>query len=562
MTDITTLLANPALISFQRPRFGTGVKAHHLGLITNSGSALTQGYATISTPDLWKSLGAGFNMQHFNSPIYRQSNFSIAASARLFRYVAIGGQLTAFNISYNRDNFRLDETDDPVFRQGYGKTTMNSSIGLFTQPTEYLGFSLGVRNLNEPNISLKGDDVKEPRTFYAGFSFVQGAFRSLFEIIKEKQDLEGMIFLEAFSGTGDYVRAGSNHHLDKIITEGQLRIAGPLSVNYQYTLPLSSMLGPSLGSHMFSLIYDFGGSPKLPRKVSPPRSRVTFEKPNLSANVESRVFLSSRTDTLTVYEKKITREVDDGVSDQALANVSMYDLGAMDSSFVTEDQNYPAEQVMLSSNDQEFRELLSAEYNRFIQSIGQDTGEDISLISDTTQLKRAMGIRNRILDESRATGDAINIETPSFDSARDSLMYNTPVRRDQIISSEEITILDPEELEFQLNTTSQAVPARNWELTIKNQDVVVKTIAGTGNIPAVVKWDWLDHSGNVIQPGIYVCRIHWQREDGSLRLSNQYALYVQKIQRNITILVTGDQNKMPDDYDQIRLLIKQKEREQ
>ncbi|MEX0773937.1 MAG: hypothetical protein WD038_12260 [Balneolales bacterium] len=558
LTDIKSLLANPALISFQQPRFSTGIQAYHMGLINESGSPLNQGFATISTPDIWNSIGAGLNAQHFSSPIYRRSNFSLAASARLFRYVSIGGQISALNISYNSDNFEL-EVRDPVFEEGHGKTTLNSSIGLFAQPAYFLGLSAGIRNLNEPNISLIGDDVREPREFFAGFALVQGVFRSSFEIIKGRDDLDGMFFLEAFSSTtGDYVRAGSNYYFDQASIEGQLHVAGPLSVNYQYTLPLSTVLGPSRGSHMFSLIYKFGRNPKLPKRVSPPNTRITFEQPDILTVPKSRVYLSSESDTLKVYEKKISREIGPGVTDHALANVSLYDLDTLDSNFSSEDQSHPTEQVSPVPAQIEFLDSISPEYDRFLQNIDNEPGRRISIVSEPSHIRRAIGLHNRILRDGKTPADAVNVETPAFRSASDSLLYRTPVQRDQLVSTEETTTLQPKELKFNLYASHQTIAARNWRLTVRNsQDELVRTFTGTGDIPAKLKWDWLDESDQIIEPGIYTCQFSWLNKEGIYQLSNQRSLYVQKIQRNVTIHVTTDQPRVPEQSDQIRILIKQ-----
>lgn len=556
--DIKSLFANPALISFQQPRFGTGIKAYHAGLTDAAGSPLTQGFATLSTPFIFGDhLGAGVNIQYFNSPIFKRANFSLATSVRLFRYVSIGGQITGLNITYNSENFELEDRYDPVFQEGLGKTTLNSSIGLYSQPANYLSLSLGIRSLNEPNISLIGSDVKEPREYYAGLSLVHGAYRSSFEIIRGRHDLDGMFYFEAFSGTGDYVRAGSNYYLDQGIAEGQLHITGPLSVNYQFTLPFSTLLGPSRGSHMFSLIFEFNRVSRIPDRVTPPRSRMTLEQPEIIPDVKRRVYISPENDTLKIFQKEINREIDPGMSDEILANVSLYDLSEPDSSFLTEYTGYPAEQYISVPDQVESGELISREYNRFLQNIGRGNLGVISVITDTSHIMRAAGLRSRILHEARMSEEDVPLGVLRFESDEDSLMYYTPVQRDQIPPFEQITITEPQELKLNLYSSTRTTPARSWRLAIKDsEEVLVRTLSGSGDIPSELTWDWLDESGNIIAPGIYFCRLYWETEGGSTQTSGERALYVQMIHRNVTIRVTDNPAMIPVHPDRIRILIK------
>ncbi|MEX2640095.1 MAG: hypothetical protein WD266_05390 [Balneolales bacterium] len=549
LEDVKSWFANPALISFQRPSFGTGIKAYHLGLTGGAGTSLTQGFASISAPFVFgRTWGGGLNIQYFNSPVFRQTDFSAALSARIFGFVSVGGQVTGLNIAYNHDNFELDQTGDPVFQEGYGKMAISSSVGMYAQPADFIGFSFGMRNLNEPNLSLVGDDVKEPRELFAGLALVQGVFRSSFEIIRGRYDTEGMFFLEAFSGTGNYVRAGSNHRFDQGSLEGQLHIAGPLTVNYQYTLPLSStLIGPSNGSHMFSVIFNFNRLSRLPDPVSPPVNTITFDRPLVSANLESRVYLSTSADSLTIYEKNISRVIDPRVSDEALANVSLHDVG--------EDAAYPTKPAGPVSGRIEFEDLISAEYNSFIQSMGGDRTKGITIIADTADIRRARALHDHIAGEIQAP---VEVETTAFATGGDAQLYGTPLSRQQLPVDEKTILLEPEELTINLSAPVGEDSAGSWMMTIRDrQDRPVRTFAGTGQIPPVLSWDWRNEAGDIIEPGRYTCQLFRENTGGLSGTSNRQTLYVKKIERTITIHVTGDRGMLPADPDRIQILIKQ-----
>ncbi|MEX0686883.1 MAG: type IX secretion system membrane protein PorP/SprF [Balneolales bacterium] len=558
MTDIKSLFANPALVSSQRPRFGTGIQAYHIGLVDGSGIPLTQGFATVSTPTVFgKNMGAGLNIQYFNSPIYRRTHFGLAASTRIFRYISLGGQVSGMNISYNRDNFDLVDPNDPVFMNGTGKTVLNSTAGLFSQPFEFLGLALGVRNLNEPNISLIGSDVKEPREFFGGLSLKQGLFRGSFELIKGRNNLDGMLHLEIHSARGNYVRAGGNHKLDQGFLEGQVHVSGPLSLNYQYTLPISSVLGPSLGSHMFSLLFEFRRVSKLPASVSPPRNRAAFERPLYPLNLEGRVFITSEDDYLRIFEKHITRHIDPGVSDQALANVSLYDMGVFDSSFVDGQISYPTEQIVPVPSQIQFQNLISSEYTKFIQDIGRGEHKGVSVISEQKHMMRAAGLHNRIQREGQNHSDRVMVETPIFNSRSDSLLFRTPAQRNRLATYEELTLLEPKTLRLSLYTSELIATVLSWKLIITNQDdEIIKAFNGSGEIPSDLNWDWMNDHGEIITPGVYTYQLSWNAADGVTHLSNQRKLFVQKTQRKITLQITDDPDKMPTQPDQIRILIK------
>jgi len=559
--DPKSIFANPSLLSFQRTKLAVGVKGYHMGFLDQSGIPLKQGYLTVSSPFLFLDrIGAGASVQYFDSDIFSRSFYSANVAARLFRFISVGASLSAYHISYDESEFDLVHPDDPVFAGGTSRTTLNTTFGVYAQPFEFISFALGIRNVNEPSLSLIGDAVYLDREFFAGATYTHGPFKGTLEIMNQPHGLDARMYVELFSSHGNFVRTGSHIGFDNVHIEGQMHISGPFSVNYNYELPTSGILGQSGGSHMLSLIIEFDRLPRLPDRVRPPTYQLSFEEPTIDPVIEPRIYASSNIEYLKYYEKQLIREIDDNIPDESLETLSEYDLGAIDSVFSQVQYPYEMEQLSPVPSEIEFTTTISPHYQRILDEIGLlprvEPIHPISIVTDEDNVMKAFGIHNILRDTEPTPGD-IHVGTPRFESVEDSIRYHTRIDRSTIVPFEEMILLDPDETSIRLYPVYVNPTVRQWTLIIENnENYPVKRFSGTGTIPDALTWDWHDDANTLIEPGIYSYYMRWEDADGTIRESDRRQIYVQKFLRKITIQVTQDREKLPDQLDRINLIIK------
>lgn len=324
LLDSKSLLANPALLPFHRSALAVGVNVYHLDLGDEGGlfnQGFRQGFLTLSTPHLFNQyVGVGVTVQYFDSPIFRRGLFGVQLATRILPFLAIGGNLAGYSISYNESNFDLVDPGDPVFERGTGKMVVTASVGFFAQPSPYLSVAAGARNVNEPNVSLIDDAVVAHRELFGGLSLTTGPVRSTFEVIEQQGTLEGRAFLEFFTTGGTFLRGGGRFDTDQMDfyagqVEVQLRIAGGISVNYSFDLPISNLRGNSFGSHQLTIILGLGSPSLRPPVLLPKRS---LDVQDLEADLE-RVYLTADLESIRVYEERVVRRIPQKDRDRLLS---------------------------------------------------------------------------------------------------------------------------------------------------------------------------------------------------------------------------------------------------
>ncbi|MDZ7765864.1 MAG: type IX secretion system membrane protein PorP/SprF [Melioribacteraceae bacterium] len=561
--DSKAIFSNPALISFQNSHFSLGAKSYHMGFFENSQFDYRQGFFTISTPRMWGTrFGAGLNAQYFDSPIFKRGHFGGSASVQLFGRVSLGANASLYHIGYNRNNFVDFDFDDPVFEGGYSKFELNTSAGIYARPIADVEIAAGARNINEPDLSLTGAGANEPMELFGALSYKFGLLKGTFELIQGgRYDLESRVHLEAFSTQGYYARIGSNTHFDSGYIEAQARLFGGFSVNYQYELPINDLSGNSGGSHMFSFVFEFNRIPPLPDRRRPQPTYPDIQRTPLEPDLPPAIVLNSDTDHVKIYDINLTRRVDENtVSEADLESLSAYDLGKLEEQ--PELQRVPYETTEPTKapipETVELEVPISQQYQNTLTKIHQLLSDDILeqieiLITEGDEI-RAAGVRNEMRDENNPSVYVSNIVLPTEE---DSVLFNTPFDISMLQDSQIIRV-EPEAAQIRPIIVTP-VEVSNWTLRIfNNNDVVVKEISGNSTLPEFIEWDWQDNNNQLIEPGIYYYNIEWTTQNGMIEVSRDRNLYVQEIQRNITIDITKDLNRIIEDPDNIDIILKNK----
>ncbi len=561
--DSKAILANPSLLSFQRPQVAIGVKSHYSGFNDDSGSGFSQGYFLASLPNIRGSrFGAGVHGHYFNSPVFTRSQLGASFSARLIHRVSIGASGMLYHLGYNSDNFTHFDFDDPVFQNGYSRNTFNSTIGVYARPGAGLELASGARNLNRPDISLAGDGVREPLELFGAISYRYDIFKGTVELVNGSYDLDTRVHLEAFSTLGYYARMGTNMRFDRGYIEAQMHVYGGVSVNYQFELPFNDVLSETYGSHMFSLVYEFNRVAPLPQSMTARVSIPEIRRTRTAAELPATVALTSTTDHMEYTEVNLTRVVDETtITAEDLQHLTAYDVGSIE-----HQQDYlrmgyhgrrPHTPPLPTTIQPEpvitdhYRQTLDFIRDHIIHRNNQME----LVIEDGTQI-RAAGLRTRFLDQS---GRDIPVSVTYRSDELDSVRYNTPLSPENLEDQQAIVLI-PEMARIKpVKAVNIPIEASEWALRVfaGNGRQVVEIRESSG-LPEVIEWDWRLENGSIIDPGLYTYNLTWRDSEGSWHETRSRYLYVQKITRNITLDITKDLEKIHSDPDKIELILKNK----
>ena len=563
LVDAKALFRNPALVSFHRAKFFAGAKAYYLGLGGSSGVPLRQGFFAASTPFLINDLvGIGAGGQYFTSPVYRESRFGLRVSGR-FDFVSVGLEIDALTVGYNRSNFTEDALNDPLFADGTSKTVLALGLGTYVQPYPGLGLSLGARNLNQPNIALGEAVTRERVEFYTGVSYAYGPLRATFEFNRrEVIGSTALLSVEVYSTQGHFARATSDFNFDQTRIEAQYHVGGPLSVNYSYDLPTNELLGPTTGSHQFTLIYEFGRSPSVGTVPVLPPNHIPFGLADQEADLIPMIYVTTEVDFVEVFEKRVRRRYEAGLPANAFASLSKADIDVADSTFAAYELPYDVEPVSTVPEDVRFPTPISPAYEASLSRIGDQLAnqsvEELSIVGRNDLVEKALGLRNRVVFEEGAPGERVAVGTPRFDSVQDSLLFHTALVEQDIVPEEVFEYAAPGHTQFhlypfQINLSDLV----GWSLSIYDQNNnEVRVFSGGSSLPENIFWDWKTSMGELIEPGVYYYQLTWQEGVEGMKQSSRSRIYVKKYVRQITIDIRQNLDALDASPDKVQLLIK------
>jgi hypothetical protein len=550
MSDFRAGFVNPAIISFQDAHVALGGKLFHLGFVENHSSPFRQGVASLALPfGVSNMMGLGIQAQYFNSPLYSQSNLGFAITRRVHGIFAIGAKINVFNHAYNEDSFDLVDANDPVFANGSSKWSASVGLGVAAMPYPFLTLGIGIDHINRPNISLAGDEVYQPFKANFGAVLTLGMVQTSISAAYEDNELLPKISIGTFPGQLGLVRLGLNENA--IAAEAQLRITGPLSLNYSYDYTLFDNEGIGFGSHQLTLIHEFDRQGNLPKIKMPGEFAAPFVAPDLGLLEQSRFAVDPSSNKLEIIDKTITRHIDPNINEEALAQLTLYDLGILDSSraeaIVTFEKDTVDMDIVPAIVDANF----SGAYIDFIRSLNEK-GIRAQIITPKESRLRAAGIKKYFGSDS-----TLAFVEPVYFSKADSALANQKLTAESIKTQEALTVLSPSITTFSIMPVSLESYAQNWRLKIESEDGdEIRTFAGNGMPPAEIKWDWRGDSGQVIAPGIYYYALQWLDSSGKNHTTDRSPISAQRIIRNITIEITHQPKAIGDDVNEIDLILK------
>ncbi len=555
--DFRAGFANPGIIVFQDAHAALGGKVYHLGFASEASTPFRQGYVSLALPTgISQAMGLGLQAQYFNTPLYSQSNLSFVIARRWRHRFGFGVRFNLFSRSYNSENFDLVDADDPVFRNGTTQWAGTFGAGVSVLPLPFLSLGIGIDHINRANISLAGDDVYQPLQAHIGgtldFGPLQATFRTFYE---DGRWLPGASVSTAFRHQG-YAMLGYSENTFQ--AEGQLRISGPLSLNYNYEYTLFDGEGVGQGSHAVTLIHEFDRRPNLPKFEIPEDFRAQFEPPDHGMNDDTDFYVYSVVDKLEIIEKKLTRVIDPQVTPDQLAELTVHELGVLDSTLNENVTPYEAAPIDLRQIPATLDATLSEKYLTFIREVSEeinDKGVATRVITPKQSYLRAAGLRRYFHVDSLGSGRLAFME-PVYKSRRDSLYAIQKLGDRRIKPFESWLTLSPAATTFEITPVAK-VASRQWRLIISDrQGQEVRRFEGKGRPMAELQWDWRTARGEIVQPGVYSYALHWQDNSGEWQETDKKYISVQKLMRNIRIEVTHKPKDSGVEADEIDIILK------
>ncbi len=550
MSDFRSSFVNPAVLSFQDAHAAVGGKLFHLGFVEDQTSPFRHGYMSLVLPfGINDMMGLGIQAQYFNSPLYSQSNLAFALTRRVHGIFAFGLKLNVFNHAYNQDNFDLVDPGDPVFANGSSKWNASFGAGVAAMPYSFLTLGVGIDHINRANISLAGEDVFQPFKAYFGAVFTMGLLQASVSATHEADEWLPKISVGTFPAQHGQLRIGINENAFE--AEVQLRITGPLSLNYSYDYTLFDNEGIGLGSHQLTLIHEFDRQRDLPKIKMPEEFAAPFVAPDKGLLEQSRFAVHPTSNKLDIIDKRITRQIDPNIKLEALAQFTLYDLGILDSTraegivpFETDTLDMDIVPAIVDAN-------LSAPYLEFIRSLNE-RGIRAQIVTPKESRLRAAGMKKYFGADS-----TLAFVEPVYFSPADSLLTNEKIEPQAIKTSESMTVLAPSSTTFMLMPVSLESYAQSWRLVIESESgEEIRHFSGNGMPPQEIEWNWRDDSGQLIIPGVYYYSLEWQDSRNKTHVTDKQPISAQKIIRNITIEITHQPKAIGDDVHEIDLILK------
>ncbi|MBN1351367.1 type IX secretion system membrane protein PorP/SprF [candidate division KSB1 bacterium] len=537
---------NPAMISYQGSQTMLGMKAFHVGFLEGNAFAFKNGYLSVSSPYIVKSrLGLGINAQFFNTPLYQQTSFSLAASHKFFGIFSLGARVNIFTKSYDRSKFDLVESDDPVFSKDLTKYSASFGTGIMLVPVPNLYLAAGVDHINQPNVALSSQPILQPMEFNFGMKYI---FSSLSSSIYFRGTRSKIIpFFEAERNFSDYWKAKLCYGMKTLQISGLVNLGAGISLGYEYHYPFSDLMGTSFGSYSLCIVYNTDTIMRLPQEIRRSCKQITFEIPQNKMKLQPRFVVYSSVNALEILEKQITRVFDDSLSKDEFTALTNFELGTLDSNTVNSplyfqtsviDAYYP--EIKRVGH---FTKLYKTALDSISRLIKEDESLKVEIISTKGVTNRAAGLRNYLKKAARVSEDQITVSSPIYKSEIDSLHKNQRIVLREIADNESLVAINHRRTTFYIVPINTTGFKNKWALTIQNSSgEIVREFSGEGNIPEKITWDWKDRNGHFIQPDLYTYCIKWIGESGQMHVSNPRIIDVQKIKRHLKIRITKKAN--------------------
>jgi len=235
----------------------------------------------------------GVRGSFFRSNLLNDNNFSLFYARSLVNHqLSVGINLNVYHHAFDRGQFQLVDADDPLLEKGTSATAFGAGLGLIYQPFSALIVGVALDHLNQPDISIEGNQETKPLVANFGLSYRIFNFMPEFEVKhrygSERSETHFILGL----------RQMWLHDLASLFVQYQstgLAFGGAYAfrnfrLDYHFGYPLNELSQISNGSHHFTLTYNFDhysgfAVPPEIRLISPLQAEVDTNFFRLEADV-------------------------------------------------------------------------------------------------------------------------------------------------------------------------------------------------------------------------------------------------------------------------------------
>jgi len=552
-------LLNPSILSYQPSLVQVGMRVFHLGFLDASAARFRLNYVSVVLPRwLPKELAFAVHAQSLSMPIYSQSYVSFGVSRRYKNFFAVGLKAGLLSKSYDRGDFVGVDPNDPVFQNNKGRTSFDLGGGVTFWPLPSVSISLSRDHLNQPNVALGPQKFSLKGESHLALSYHFGNIQTAFITQRDNRSLRAGGFFQYENPAWGFVRFGLDQAAMNL--ESRLQLYGPASLNYSLNFPTTDLRGETSGSHEFALVFELDRLSPLPKMETPPPFRYAFSAPAKFETSGPRAYLRAENEVLEITAKRLQRIIAPDVPTYALAALSSYDLGVLDSSLVSPNSSFHITPVAEADTSVKLLGLYSNDYRHSLQQLSADinktAGTTATIVTNPYAKSRALGLRNYLAENTALGLDKVQIGEPNFATRLDSLRTYRRAGNRIIVPREEVLVLNPSAAIFHIATANFSAPPKRWQLIVEKENgAPVWKMEGEGHIPQQLVWNWRDDAGKIVAPGYYRYAITWQTPNDALYNSPSGRFYVKKFQRTITIRVARKFDGLQQPADDVKMIL-------
>lgn len=249
--DPRIIFINPALSGLTQSRVVIGYETFYLGIGENLANKFV-GWAQHNPK--WGNWA--ITAQYFNSNIFNKSIFELSYNRSFWnKKITAGLKFGFLGVALNRDEFELDDPNDPLLESSLSKYQPTIGFGLLFKPVPQILIGIAAHNLNQPNLSLIGRDAKEPPSVNATIMydhpllkpflcFEHEHYQTYFSLGLESWLLNQTAILKMNYASGGF-GCGAAYRLKN------------LRLDYEYKYPLTELNEVTSGTHQFIVSYLF-----------------------------------------------------------------------------------------------------------------------------------------------------------------------------------------------------------------------------------------------------------------------------------------------------------------
>jgi len=337
----------------------------------------------------------------------------------------------------------------------------------------------------------------------------------------------------------------------------RLRVKGNLSIGYGFSYPLGGLSGTSLGSHEAILVYEFNRIRKLPSLDIPEPDWEPYLPETPRVYLAPQFYPLSATERVTIYEKRLHREIRGSLSPEVLARLSKLDIGSLDSSFVAE--LFP-DSILQKVNEDSLppRDSLiySPGYRQSLQRLRKDLQQhpvEVTLITPENQKRRAIALK-RYLKQALKDSANITILQPVNPNGKQGSENHPSLSLADLLRSQRMVLFRPGKIRFRVYSV-KADRLTPWSLVVEDARGEVVWVYDGNSTTKVIDWDWRRNNGEIIEPGFYRYYIRWFDDNGREFHSLAHTIYARKFTRDVHIRISPRYESPGTEIDKIGIIL-------